>query len=291
MELSSFQGLERIGLEQVGAALESATWRTAQWMRNQWADQAQRMGVHDTGAYLRGIREDGMIVPVSSNLADPSAAMFAVVLDVVNTAKHAQAVEEGSMAFHMPDRVDWARSGRVKVSKKGVPYIHVPFRHYTHAASGSTATALRSMMTKEITAEAKTLDRRLALGAGFQHTPEGQFVAVDKYRWAGLSDKKRITRPGASVGDPEWRGAKHVAFGMVNPAWKSSKYEGLMKTDPEKHTNYMTIRTMTRDSPGWNIPAKAGKWVARTTAQITESSDEVKKTFETAFAKAILKVL
>jgi hypothetical protein len=55
---------------------------------------------------------------------------------------------------------------------------------------------------------------------------------------------------------------------MVNPAWQSSKFSGLLKSGPKGHSEYTTIRTITPNSPGWNIPAKQGLGVARMVASV-----------------------
>lgn len=117
-------------------------------------------------------------------------------------------------------------------------------------------------------------------------TPSGgraqQFVAADRYTWdraVRATESRRLTRnsvPGllqmgaGGVVNDEQRGATFVGRGrggpLSNPAWQTSKFEGLFKSGPKGHTSYMTIRTITPHSLGWNIPAQAGRHVARRVA-------------------------
>lgn len=39
-----------------------------------------------------------------------------------------------------------------------------------------------------------------------------------------------------------------------------------MKSGPKGHSSFITIRTITPNSPGWNIPAQTGHGVARQVA-------------------------
>ena len=63
---------------------------------------------------------------------------------------------------------------------------------------------------------------------------------------------------------------------LVNPAWGSSKFDGMFKAGSPGHAQYMTIRTITPNSPGWNIPAQAGLYIAARVSKMAESSDELR---------------
>lgn len=251
----------------------------AQFVKQLWVARAQQMGISDSGEYVRGIAEQGEIRRVyeRSTLTD-----IEVQLQIVNTAKHASIVEDGHAAFHLPSKIRWGDPGkRVKQGKNG-PYMHIPFRHSTPAAaaSGPTHTALRTQMPTDIYAKAKNLKRTIpnnvgplyAAGGTGRHTGQ-MFHQADTYQRGG-----RLSHDAAGIqvspngqGVEARRGARAVAGRIdgrqpVNPAWRSSKYAGMMKTGAPGHTRYMTIRTITPNSPGWNIPAQGGRGVARQVA-------------------------
>lgn len=50
------------------------------------------------------------------------------------------------------------------------------------------------------------------------------------------------------------------------PGQQTSIFEGLRRQGAKGHSQYMTFRTMTPSSPGWNIPAQPGRFIARTIA-------------------------
>ena len=95
----------------------------------------------------------------------------------------------------------------------------------------------------------------------------------------------RATQPGAQgtngIGIQEHRSARAVgrdAKGqrLANPAWQNSKWNNLFRTEQvgaggRRESTYMTIRTLTPHSLGWNIPAQAGRHVARRVAAILQS--------------------
>jgi hypothetical protein len=157
-----------------------------------------------------------------------------------------------------------------------------------------TMNARRTMMPAEVHAAAKRLAFRQPQNVGPVHNASGQFVAADRYKWSSLNAPKRIHRDQVepdryrmdSKGDgeifSERRGATTVykndgtTLG-TNPAWKTSKFQGLFKTGAKGHASYMTIRTITPTSAGWNIPAQAGKHIARRVAAFAQSDNTLQE--------------
>lgn len=265
-----------------------------------WRRWAQDLDVRRTGEYIRSIQAPNVDV----GGFDSRGESWSATITVTNTAPHASIVEDGHGAFSLAQAINWsALGGRIKRTKDGRPYLHIPFQHSAFAAEaervdkGLTRATVKAMMPQEVYLEAKKLRRREGLNVGpitrprvIGHTRAGkpivhqQFVAADRYHWTTKRGAHRLSRgtrpafimggPGVSAGGPgepgwsEHRSARYIgrdAQGnkLVNPAWKSSRFEGLMKTGPARHTKYLTIRTITPDSKGWNIPALAGKGVAR----------------------------
>lgn len=256
----------------------------AQMVKAIWVARAQQLGVSDSGEYVRGIDEHGEIRRIYERGTMTSVE---VQLQIVNTAKHASIVEDGHAAFHLPSKIAWGDPGkRVKRGKKG-PYMHIPFRHAapTKASSGPTKTAIRTQMPADIYARAQRLSRTIAqnqgpfYAAGGVGTHTGQmFHQADTYKRVGPGPSRLTHDVAASInvtpggqGIESRRGPRAVAGRIggrqaTNPGWKSSKYAGMMKTGPKGHSRYMTIRTITPNSPGWNIPAQHGRGIARQVA-------------------------
>ena len=206
---------------------------------------------------------------------------YELVFDISCDAPHAAIVEYGHGGFHLPDRIQWGATPKVKFTEDGRPYINIPFRHYTpaQAGAGSTNTAKRQMMPIHIHKEAKRLALRIRQNAGHQwhgkpvkkgrYRGRKRLRAVDKYSWQG-SSPLRLDRS-----DPRrWVQGEHSGprSSLSNPpkeqpGWTTSKYDGMFKTGPKGHESYMTIRTITPDSEGWNIPAQQGRFLAQKTVE------------------------
>lgn len=262
-----------------------------QFLQGVWIRVAGEMDIRSSGAYIRGISENGRIEIIPDNRNGPGSTTWDVVIEVTNTAPHASIIEDGHAAFSMVDAINWNGAGRIKRTADGRPYLHIPFRHAAYqsaaarASSGMTTTTLRSMMPENIYAKAKNLKRTQRLGVGPVYSPSGQFLAADRYRWGGRLDRSG-TSPAIIVGHnsettyEEHRGARLIGKdrkgnAMVNPAWQNSKFHGMFKTGGEGHSQYMTIRTITPDSKGWNIPAMAGLGVARRVGAVVASSGKL----------------
>lgn len=262
------------------AGVDALALQAAQAVQAIWVAEAQRMRVRETGAYIAGLQGDGSVRV--RRRADGASSFLEAIVDVVATAPHSIYVEDGHRAFHLPDVVDWS-GGRVKFNKKGEPYMHIPFRHTAFAsasrmdAQGYTTSARKRMMPDEVYAQARVLARTIRLKVGPVTNPDGSFRQADMYTQGGrlrqLPRTSFIMSAGGGLTE-NWRDERKVGprggatKWAYNPAWSASKFEGLFKGGPKGHSEYMTIRTMTRDSPGWWIPAVPGTGLARRVASV-----------------------
>ena len=305
LDLSGMENLlAHFDREQLMVALQNGAMLGGEYARGIWIRVAQGLDIRHTGAYLRGLQSSDSVRQAGSS-ADPSSDVWEVIVDVVNTAQHASYVEDGHEAFHLPSRINWS-GPRVKISKKGTPYLSIPFEHTAFAtrsesdSGGYTTAAIKARMPEHITEQARALTYTHRLGVGPIHNAAGHFVAADRYAW-GTRLRRRHTAPsfimggpGASAGGPhepgyeEHRSSRQVGKNrdgtpMVNPAWQGSKYDGLFKAGSTGHTSYMTIRTITPNSKGWNIPAKQGLHVARSVASHLQSTTGLADTVTAGF--------
>lgn len=174
---------------------------------------------------------------------------------VANTAPHARVLDDGHMGFHLPSRIDWAASPKARMSKRGVRYLRIPFRHGTPGTQGVGSGRARTMMPSEVYRTA-----RLALGL-VRASAERQATAAAHLRGAGT----RMSRPynvltfPVALRDRAIRTEGHPGY-----TWRSRTYEGLFHVPQTgaggKATGgaYYTIRTLTEDSVGWYIGPFAG---------------------------------
>lgn len=267
-------------------SVENAAYMGAQWLQGQWMRLATAANIRGSSgkgtSYINGIQDAGSLVRVSGEgaMSGDEVVQYEVIYDIVNTSEHASFVDYGHDAFHLPSVMTWDTPS-VKRSKDGTPYINIPLQHRHYQApgkrgpGGATLSTRRAMMPAEVYNQAKRLDYRQKTNAGAQFDGNGQFMAADRYKWRGSSTNKRIKRghvkpdtwaqdsAGAHEMFQERRGSRVVydrsgkSIG-TNPAWKSSKYEGLFRTGAPRQASYLTIRTITPKSEGWHIPAVPG---------------------------------
>lgn len=134
----------------------------------------------------------------------------------------AEAVEEGKGPFD--EKPFLLKSPKAKMSKKGFPYITVPFRHATPQAIADSG-IFASVMSPEIYQIAKNAQKQLKRS---DLPPQYQI----------LGKRKEIDIPGLKV--PEY-------------IHKTAKYEGLVKVNVassslEKRSAYMTFRRVSDNS-------------------------------------------
>lgn len=309
VELDNIGALLGAHQDEIKAALRSGAMRGAQFALGLWIRGAQAALGQTSGAYIRALQSSGAIRVVDeSKGGGKSEQNWGITIEIVNNSPHASIVEEGHVAFHLPSVVNWS-GGRVKQGKGGVRYLHIPFGHRAFASGGAreaggyTNAAVKAMMPEHIYAEAKGLGFTQRQHVGPVFGPSGQFQQADHYKQvfhahdaghgnaAGL--KHRLDRsgtrpmfvmggPGVSAGGPgepgyeEHRGSRQVGKDssgrdLINPAWKHSKFHGMMRGGTTGHASYTTIRTMTDSSLGWNIPAQRGHFIAAKVAAILQS--------------------
>lgn len=171
--------------------------------------------------------------------------------------KYAQDIETGRPSRDLKKMLD--TSDKVRMSKKGLRYLIIPFRHNAAGSSASSA------MPAHVYAQARALSASSIVGQGTRVSGHGAWstktkapvtVNQSKYLWGGRLD--------ASAG-------RHHA-GMVR--FNTS-------TDGAKSSAYLTFRVMVEGSSGWITKPKAGLFLAKNTAEAMQPLAT------TAFEKAI----
>ncbi len=304
-EVEGSEHLEGIDIEALKVAFHRGALFGGQWLQGLWIRIAQERDIRRSGEYIRGIQEQGRI--------EVSGDGFDLLIEITNTCGHASIVEDGHAAFSMVAAINWS-GGSVKHGAKG-PYLHIPFRHSAYASSaradaqGLTMGTRRAMMPEDIYRKAKRLQYRQRLNVGRQYDASGRFVAADRYAWQHPNVKAgrrmhrgevsaAFTMGGPGVDLDGWAGSyerrstrlvgrDHNGNPLINPTWKQSKFEGLFKTGAPRHSEYMTIRTITPRSEGWNIPAQAGHGIARTLASIAPGSEALNTVISSAMASVL----
>lgn len=302
-EFTDIDKLHGPDMDVIHQALRRGALMGGQFVQGLWVSVAQRLDIRQTGAYIRGIESEGRVEVVGESMT--GGGDWEIVIEVTNTAAHASIVEDGHPAFSMVAAIDWSNtSGSIKRGPNG-PYLHIPFRHRAYAGparaarQGLTRATRRAMMPREIYQEAKQLQYRVPQRMGRQTTSSGQFVAADRYKWEHDGKNRRLSRKNASpvfhMGKggnwTEMRSERFVGRSrgkaLTNPAWQSSKYDGLIRSGGRGHTRYITVRTITPNSKGWNIPAQPGHGVARKLASSLQSDRHLHDVIATGIAKAM----
>ncbi len=295
-------GLDRLAgadEKRIVRVVDGMAMMLAEYARGVWLRVAQGLDVRHTGEYIRGIQDGG----VRRLSAEDTPTGRVVTLELLNSAPHAGIIEEGHPAFSLAARIRWGSGkGSIKRSKDGSPYLHIPMRHHAfvgaeaRAAQGTTRAALSSMMPEHIYKQAQRLQFTTRRNVGPIYHARGtgadthaQFIQRDRYNRpknraaldrSGTTPSIQLGGPGSgtgahNIGFEEHRGSRMVGRDrggapLINPAWATSKYHGLIKTGSKGHAQYMTIRTITPSSPGWNIPAQRGLYIARRVAAMLQ---------------------
>lgn len=151
-------------LEDVTQLLELLSQQIATYAKGTWIAVAQGLGMRNTGpgSYVGGIEAEGNVTIEINESEDGNVAVLTV--EIENGSPHAQYVEEGRAAFHLPTAIDWAKTtGAIKRTSKGTPYLHIPFKHTAFATpeqrveKGYTQRAIKRMMPAHISQMAKRL--------------------------------------------------------------------------------------------------------------------------------------
>ena len=235
---------EEPNIEAARTRLRAQMMRAAQMVKGAWIQRAIDLKVSQSGEYIRGIAEQGEIRVISEHMGETS---IEVIWEIVNTAPNARVIEDGHPAFSLAQAIDWGNTrGRIKRGKNG-PFLHIPLRHHAHQSaagresSGMTHGALKSMMPEHIYKAALQLNPTQKRKVGPIYSASGQFQAADRY---DKGDRLKHHQP-AGIQLGPGKGAHNTSFEarrgerqagrdkqgkpLVNPAWKTSKFQGMMR--------------------------------------------------------------
>lgn len=251
----------RIGLD-VGAALSPgqtlsrdsfpllafAVQEIAAQVHERWVAYAQGEPLPDgqvvhsrTGEYARSI----MVRPLGEFRAEAYSDL-----------PYAHAIEDGSPARDLKKMLD--TSPKVRVSKKGVRYLIIPFRFGTPG----TAT-MGNQMPESVHAwwqgqkashVAGQFMRRSGLIASDVKTRKQMMTPARRYVWGARLTEAHLD--GLGIGGQQ----KRRLAGMV-----SFKKPG--GVGGGSHSQFISFRVMTEQSRGWQMPAQPGKHVAEQVAR------------------------
>lgn len=237
------------------AAAVQAAAELVQWA---WIELAQgsSLSARQQVVYVRGLtRAESLVYPADGN---PLAAR------VVNMARAAPSLEEGTPAYHLPERINWGASRAARRTKAGKYYMVIPFTHGAYRGKkGPSATQARAMPAA-VYRRARTLQ-------------SGQFLTSGPTGGAGVHS------PGMQRYVPRYHR-------NVRPDFTHALRQERMMRRRGRGTGgqYLTFRTMTESSSGWWIPPTAGvhlaQQVQRDTAPVVRAMLEagVRQDLETA---------
>jgi hypothetical protein len=144
---------------------------------------------------------------------------------VVNVAAGAARLEADQPAYHWPSTIRWGQTPGSRRSKRGTWYLIVPLRASTKA------------MPRRVYAVARQLQAGQRLTAGPSQGRAVHASGLIPYRPANPAN--------------------------VRPGQRASIYEGLQRTPRARGgSSYVSFRTVTPTSPGWNMSARPGLHLA-----------------------------
>lgn len=213
-----------------------------------------------TGSYLRSIE-----------LA--RAGQFSA--EVFSDAPHAKEIEEGSSARDLKRMLD--TSMKVRVTKDGRRYLIIPFRWGTPGSTGFGKNVMppevHSMWRHDPEMKPSRVislgQRQSGNGAYDIRTRSPFLVPQRQYNWGGRLTAEKLHRAGV-----HGQAAKRMT-GMVNMQNPSGEGGG-------KHSQFLTFRIMVEGASGWLVPARPGKYPARTTA------DQIRPAAAKIFGQAVV---
>lgn len=189
---------------------------------------------------------------------------------IFSNLAYAEAIETGIPARDLKRMLD--SSLKVRRSKDGKRYLILPFRWGTPGRVGFGQNVMppavhqwfQGQQTSHITS---TGTRVSGTGAWDVKTRAPLLVPQARYEWGARLTQQHLNTLG--IAGPA---AKRMA-GMVNMRQPGGHGGGA-------HSQYLTFRVMSEDSPGWRAPAVPGRYPAKTVA------DRIKPVLEQAVERA-----
>lgn len=178
--------------------------------------------------------------------------------------KYAQDIETGRPARDLKKMLD--TSLKVRVNKKGLRYLIIPFRHNT---PGNAAHA--KPMPDDVFQQAKMLSLSTITGHGRRLSGTGAWSTKTQ---APATVRQRFYHWGERLaGDNIPRNQQGMV--RMNTATGAGK----------KSSSYLTFRVMSEKSKGWIVPAQPGQYLAKKVA------DDMQPNAEAAISEAIRRTL
>jgi hypothetical protein len=235
-DVRGLTGLTDAILSAVMDGVADALETTAQQTATTW--QASVMGVPDI--WLGKKKE--MAESIQWQMLTPLKA------EVFSDSPLAEQFENGFPAYDMKQMLN--TSDRTRMSKNGIKYLIIPFRHNT---PGNSAHA--GAMPDDVYGIAKGLAASSVTSQGSRLSATGKSVPQSNYKWGG-----------------------RLAAGMApknSAAHSTDIYAGMVRFDTssgkQKSSAYLTFRVMTANQTGkWLIAAKPGKGIARNVAKAVD---------------------
>lgn len=183
---------------------------------------------------------------------------------VYSLLPEAEGHETGFPARDLKDMLQTSAKTRV-FKKSGKRYLIIPFRHGTPGTSTMGNPMPQAVHGWWRNRQASSV---VSIGTRPSQVQAGVSVPSRSYAWGDRLKKGDLAALGI-----KGTAARHAA-GMVN-------FRKPGGTGGGSHSGFVTFRTMVEGSPGWIVPAKPGRYPAKTAA------DELRPVAEKAFARAV----
>lgn len=237
-----------------GSELVQSIQRGGNYLAQTWIDISANHFQHSSGGYARGIAE-GVKYPFEN---DP------LRYAIIHTKEYAYYLEHGYESFDMKKML-WT-SDKVRISKKGKRYIHIPFRH------GTPGSVSMNAMPESVYSSAKNLRQSVVTGT-YREGSVRKAVGSGDADLLRRHNPQKVTRRVYSWGERFEGGGKYsgmVRFDANVGKVRLGKFSG-KNSGGSDYSIYMTFRTMSEDSKGWIHPGQAGMKILESTVKKVET--------------------
>jgi len=182
--------------------------------------------------------------------------------EVYSAIPYASAIEEGSPARDLHQLLQTSR--KTRINAQGKRYLIIPFRWGTPGTASNPRVGFGPNVMPDLVHQGWLAGEYGAASAIIGHTwrisGSGHRVRQRSYSWGGRLTQSHLDTLGIGTAFNGKTYRTHPMAGMVQMRKPGGVSGG-------KQTQYLTFRTMSEGSPGWEVPAIAGRWPARTVAE------------------------
>jgi hypothetical protein len=227
--LKTLTRMEHGDLRNMQEAVKTAT----EYVQQTWIKYASGVQVQYSGGTFKIKVVTGEYIRSIANGLNYPAMGDKFTGEVFTLSPHGRIVESGIKPFDM--KAGLLSSAKAKTGKDGKRYITITFRHNT---PGSEATA--QAMPERIYADAKNLMYSRKNGMIRKWWTGQNYTWGDRLGKSADGQQTKLTNQGGRG----YRGSQGDSY-----TWTTGRYSGMVKMGKTRHSQYLTFRRVSENSP------------------------------------------